>query len=463
MYCNTTSIVVAIIFCFGCSATHITNSSPQSKIPAFSGAEGFGKYTIGGRGGKVFEVTNLNNCGLGSLREAIDANGPRTIVFRTSGNIELQSTLKITNPNITIAGQTAPGDGICIKNYPLITATDEIIIRHMRFRLGHSGKPQPLDAMCVSGHGRNVIIDHCSASWGVDETLSVANDLGEAGLPSPANVTIQWCIISESLNKSVHPKGEHGYATLAKGGWGNGYSFHHNLYAHHKARSPYPGNYTDKSIDPQGLIFDFRNNVIYNWAGEFAGYNTQSGADSVTRMNFIANYYKPGPNSMGNYAFRQKVLASKAYFADNWMNGARPDDPWSIVLFGNSWTDEQRGAYKQSQPIPVPETPTDDTQTAYEKVLAGAGATCPKRDYVDMRIVHEVQNGTGSIINSERDVGDWPKLRSTPPPPDCDHDGLPDSWELEKGLNPNNATDTNLDRDADGYTNIEEYLNSLCK
>ncbi len=461
MYRNTIAIVASIILCFGCSDPNTTRPSPQAKIPAFPGAEGFGKYTVGGRGGKVFEVTNLNDAGLGSLREAIDANSPRTIVFRISGNIELKSSLRVNNPYLTIAGQTAPGAGICLKNYPLVTTTDEIIIRYMRFRLGHAGKPQPLDAMCVSGHGRNIIIDHCSASWGVDETLSVANDPGGAGLPSPSNVTIQWCIISESLNKSVHPKGEHGYATLAKGGWGNGYSFHHNLYAHHHARSPYPGNYTDKSIDPQGLIFDFRNNVIYNWFGQFAGYNTQSHADSVTHMNFIANYYKPGPNSAGNYAFNQRVLASKAYFADNWMNGSRPDDPWSLVLFDNSWTEEQKAAYKQSQPISVPETPTDDAPAAYEKVLADAGATCPKRDYVDTRIVFEVKNGTGEIINSEQDVDAWPVLRSTEPPTDSDHDGIPDSWELQKGLNPNNPAD-GPKLCPSGYSNLEEYLNSIC-
>lgn len=460
MYRCIALFIAAITLCIGCFAPHIAKPSQQTKIPAFPGAEGFGKYTVGGRGGKVFEVTNLNDSGPGSLRKAIDANVPRTIVFRTSGNIELQSTLYVHNPYLTIAGQTAHGTGICLKNYPLVTRTDEIIIRHMRFRLGHSGKPQPLDAICVSGHGRNIIIDHCSVSWGVDETLSVANDPGQL---SPSNVTIQWCIISESLNKSVHPKGEHGFGTLAKGGWGNGYSFHHNLYAHHKARSPYPGNYTDISIDPNGLIFDFRNNVIYNWGGAFAGYNTQSHADSVTRMNFIANYYKAGPNSKGNHAFMQRVPTSKAYFADNWMNGSKPEDPWSLVLFDDSWTKEQKAAYKQSQPIPVSETPIDDAATAYEKVLANAGATCPERDDVDTRIVSEVRNGTGNIINNEQDVNAWPILRSTDPPTDRDHDGLPDSWELEKGSNPNDASDTNLDRNGDGYTNLEEYINSICK
>jgi len=460
MYRRVILVGITIIFSLGCLDL-ITRASQQTRIPAFPGAEGFGKYTVGGRGGKVYEVTNLNDSGPGSLREAIDANGTRTITFRISGNIELQSTLYVNNPYLTIAGQTAPGDGVCLKNYPLVTRTDEIIIRHMRFRLGHVGKPQPLDALCVSGHGRNIIIDHCSASWGVDETLSVANDPGGSGLPSPSNVTIQWCIISESLNKSVHPKGPHGFGTLAKGGWGNGYSFHHNLYAHHHSRSPYPGNYTDISIDPNGLIFDFRNNVIYNWGGVFAGYNTQSHADSVTRMNFIANYYKAGPNSQGCYTFMQRVPTSKAYFADNWMNGTKPSDPWSLVLFDSSFTDEQKAAYKQAQPIPVPEIPTEDAQTAYEKVLAGAGATCPKRDYVDMRIVFEVKNGTGEIINSEEDVGGWPILRSTEPPADSDRDGIPDSWELEKGLNPNDPND-GAKLTPSGYSNLEEYLNSLC-
>ena len=420
--------------------------------PAFPGAEGYGASSTGGRGGLVIEVTNLNDRGPGSLRQAVETNEPRIIVFRVSGTIELQSRLKISHPYITIAGQTAPGDGICLKNYGMVVSADHVIVRYMRFRPGDDeGMEQ--DSIWVS-KGQNIIIDHCSTSWATDETLSVAGS--EADLK---NVTIQWCIISESLNCSVHSKGCHGYGSLVRGGWGNGFTFHHNLYAHHRSRCPRPGNYNSYHIDPDGLTFDFRNNVIYNWDGSYAGYNADT--DSITLMNFVGNCYIEGPDSAAScVAFREQCPYSRAYFYDNLMNGIYPRDPWSLVGF-DGFTTDMITEYKQSVPIPVESVETDDATTAYERVLADAGAGFPARDDVDERIINDVINGTGRIINDEAEVGGWPVLESAAPPVDTDHDGMPDDWELAHNLNPLDSYDANDDRTGDGYTNIEEYINQL--
>ncbi|MBL7153882.1 MAG: pectate lyase [Phycisphaerae bacterium] len=423
-------------------------------MPAFPGAEGFGAYAQGGRGGRVIEVTNLNDSGPGSLRDAVNAEGPRIVVFRVSGTIDLKSGLSIRNPYITIAGQTAPGDGICLKTYSLSVAAEHVIIRFIRCRPGDNAKFEG-DAISIST-GRHIIVDHCSASWSVDETLS-ASTSGQLG-----DVTVQWCIISESLNNSSHHKGAHGYGSLIRGGWGNGYTFHHNLYAHHRGRLPRPGNYNSRSKDPDGFIFDFRNNVVYNWAGSAAGYNADgsNGVDSITKMNFVGNYYKRGANSNGSLVFSETTRTAKAFFADNAMNGVSPGDPWSLVAFRN-FTAEQLQRYKQAKPIPVPRVITDDSTRAFKRVLAQAGAALPKRDAVDTRVINGVINGTGRIIDDEQDVGGWPVLKSAKPPVDTDHDGMPDDWEKSHGLNPNDKTDGAKDRDGDGYTNIEEYLNHL--
>jgi len=439
-----------ILYCFLLLCV-IFESHSICAQPAFPGAEGFGAMSVGGRGGQIFKVTNLNDQGPGSLREAVEAEGPRIVVFDVSGNIELESRLKVGNPYITIAGQTAPGDGICLKNYQFQVATDHVIVRYMRFRPGDN-MGEELDSVWVSD-GWNIIIDHCSASWAVDETLSVASSGADLG-----NVTIQWCMITESLNCAIHSKGCHGYGSLIRGGFGNGYSYHHNLYAHHRGRSPRPGNYNSYSIDPDGLIFDFRNNVLYNWGGSYAGYNADT--DSITNMNFVGNFYKEGPNSTNNYAFREQCTFSKAYFQDNWMNGMNPQDPWSLVIF-DGFTNTEKAAYKLWSPITVPPVETDDALTAYELVIADAGATFPVRDDVDTRIINDVINGTGRIIDDEDEVGGWPELVSTTPPTDADDDGMPDDWEFAYCLNPYDSSDASTDRDGDGYTNIEEYINWL--
>lgn len=440
-----------VIFLAVCATLLIPETAVS--VPAFPGAEGFGARSIGGRGGKVLFVTNLNDSGPGSLRAAVKADGPRTVIFRVSGTVALKSAIVITKPHITIAGQTAPGDGICLKNHSLVIAADHVIVRHIRCRPGDNAKAES-DALSVSS-GRDIIVDHCSASWSVDETLS-ASSRGRLG-----NVTVQWCIISESLHDSIHHKGPHGYGSLIRGSFGNGYTYHHNLYAHHHARLPRPGNYIDRSEDPDGFVFDFRNNVIYNWAGRAAGYNADgsNGTNSITKMNFAGNYYKAGVNSTGNLAFSESTHSARAWFSGNCMNGSYPDDPWSLVSF-SKFSDEEIKAYKQSSPIPVPAVKTDDAITAYKRVLAEAGALLLKRDAVDIRIVSEVRNGTGKIIDDEDEVGGWPELKSTKPPKDSDRDGMPDDWEKQHGFDPDDPADGNADSDADGYTNLEEYLNS---
>ncbi len=443
---HTASLVIMVVYPL------LLVVSPVLGISAFPGAEGFGAQAVGGRGGKVLFVTNLNDAGPGSLREAVETKGPRTVIFEVSGTIALESTLSIQEPFITIAGQTAPGDGICLKNYTLSIKADHVIVRYLRCRPGDNTGGEP-DAISISS-GQNIIVDHCSTSWAVDETLS-ASTSGQLG-----NVTVQWCIISESLNDSSHHKGSHGYGSLIRGGWGNGYTFHHNLYAHHHARLPRPGNYNDRTKDPDGFILDFRNNVIYNWGGTAAGYNADGsgGTDSITKMNFVGNVYISGFDSKGALAFSESTPSAQAFFEDNQMNGQIPDDPWSLVTF-QGLSREDVADYKRANPVPVPMVEADPPAIAYERVLAEVGSTLPKRDVVDERILAEVRDGTGQIINNEEDVGGWPQLKSKTAPVDNDRDGMSDGWERRFGLDTNDPEDRNGDLDGDGYTNLEEYLN----
>jgi len=465
-----TSALLTFFFCTG-SLLAFTFRCPA--VPAFPGAEGPGMWSVGGRGGRVIEVTNLNDSGPGSLRAAVEAKGPRIVVFKLSGTIELKSTLRVTNPFITVAGQTAPGGGICLKNYRFEVAADHVIVRHMRFRPGDNAaenagfRGPDVDSLSVTA-GRNIIIDHCSASWSVDETLSVTEHPDRGPLD---NVTIQWCIISESLNCSVHPKKCHGYGALIRGAWGANFAYHHNLFAHHFNRSPRPGNNRCIKDDPEGFVFDFRNNVVYNWGHKAAGYNSDgvtTKCHAITKMNFVGNYYIAGPNSRTpNRAFYEKCIYSKAYFHDNWMNGKLPEQQWDLLIFGKNLTPEQIELYKQTKPFKTAYISTDTAAVAYQKVIASAGATLPARDPVDTRVISHVKNAVagkadlGKIIDDEDQVGSWPELKSTPPPQDSDHDGMPDKWEKKMGLNPKDRSDGSADLDADGYTNLEEYLNSI--
>ncbi len=420
----------------------------NSLVPAFPGAEGFGAYSKGGRGGRVYHVTTLDDAGPGSLREAVDAEGPRIVVFDVSGTIRLKKAIAVENPFITIAGQTAPGDGICLRDATLVVGTDHVVIRFLRCRLGDEGTGG--DAVSV-GAGHHIILDHCSASWSLDEVLS-----SSTRDPVLSELTVQWCFITEALNVK-----NHGFGSLIRGSHGVRYTYHHNLYAHNRGRNPRPGNYDNPNTyqnDPNGLLLDFRNNAIYDWDGSYAGYNAD--VQSVTRLNYICNYLVPGPNSsITGKAYREGSPNNRGYFASNYYNHVLPEDPWSVVLF--DWTAEQIAAYKQSQPFDVGTVVTHSAGEAYRLVLERGGASLPVRDPVDRRIVTDVKTGKGGIINSQTEVGGWPELKTSPAPRDGDGDGMPDAWEQDHGLNPADAADGPADKDGDGYTNVEDYLNGL--
>ncbi len=414
-------------------------------IPAFPGAVGAGSMTPGGRGGKVLLVKSLDDSGPGTLREACESKGPRMVVFRTGGLIELKSPLQIQEPFITIAGQSAPGGGICLKGYGCAIATHDVVVRHLRFRPGDvSGKDQ--DALGIS-NASNVVIDHCSASWGTDETLSVTND--------SKDITVQWCLISESLNQSIHHKGAHGYGSLLRAKDGT-FSFHHNLYAHHNSRNPRPGGYPDTP----GLLLDFRNNVIYNW-GSKAGYN----ADDTMRMNYAGNYLKPGPSTKDSergVAFSIGGSGTQIYIAGNVVDGYPTVSGYNLYLlrFPDDLSRDALRNAMQSKPFDTPAIPEETAEAAYKRIVKDAGAMLPVRDSVDMRVLEHVRLGRGAIIDSQAHVGGWPEYERGTPPADTDSDGMPDAWEKEHGLDGEKPADASEDADKDGYTNIEEFLNA---
>ena len=440
-------------------------------LPAFPGAEGYGAVSVGGRGGQVIKVTNLNDSGPGSLREAIETSRPRIVIFEASGNIMLRSRLTIRIPYITIAGQTAPGDGIAIVGDQVTVNTHDVIIRYLRFRATDlSGKD--VDCLNDDDNQYNVIIDHCTVSWSVDEALTFYKG---------HDFTIQWCMITESLYDSCHSKGEHGYGGI----WGGiNASFHHNLFAHHTSRTP--------RFDRDGYI-DHRNNVIYNW-----GFNSAYGGERC-HINIINNYYKYGPaTSSGSGGvkkyriYQSQDTDTRIYVAGNYVD-SYPNitaDNWAGgIQYTGSSSEEIVRVYT---PFSVAEVNTTSAEKAYIDVLADAGASYPIRDSIDSRIVNEVKNRGGSygstyegggngIIDSQYDLcpnggliegcpecsdGDndycWlPILNSTTPAFDSDGDGMPNEWELACCLNPYNSSDAGADRDGDGYTNIEEYINWL--
>lgn len=415
---------------------------------AFPGAEGAGRFALGGRGGQVLFVTNLDDSGPGSLRAAVEAKGPRTILFRVSGTIKLLKPLVIREGRVTIAGQSAPGDGITLRDHMLQVSADDVVVRYIRARLGDESRTES-DALTIT-KGRRIILDHVSASWSVDETLSASANYTNAD-QGFYDVTVQWSIIAESLTRSLHAKGEHGYGSLIRGGRGSRASFHHNLWANHSARMPRPGNYSGPDVDPVGAFFDFRSNVFYNWGRTRAGYNADKA--TLVRYNFVDNAYVPGPQSLKPIAFDESDTLARAYFAGNSMNGWIPADPWSLV------TGVQPEGYRLAAPVDVAPVTPDPAASAYARVLAGAGAS-KVRDAVDARVVAGVRDRTGRQIDSQSEVGGWPELRSLPGPRDSDGDGMPDAWERKHGLDPQ-AADANGDRDRDGYTNIEEWLADL--
>jgi len=421
----------------------------DGEIPAFPGAEGFGSSTPGGRGGRVIEVTNLNPDGPGSLREACAAKGPRIVVFRVGGTIEIGRGLSIREPFITIAGQSAPGDGICLRGGTLGVHTHDVVIRYLRVRVGDSpAGPDPENRDCIDISGNadrvyNVVIDHCSFSWSTDE--NVATWYG------PRDVTIQWCITSESLNDSLHPKGPHGKGMIL-GSQDNTIAIHHCLFAHNADRNPLIGD-TGNNIGPS--IFDFRNNVIYNH-GAWVCTNVRG----TSHVNYVGNVIKMGPNGLKDRprGVRFNADAEQLFFVrDNIWPGQTEEeaDDWKILGEGASTPDRLRS----DGPIPAPLVTTEAAADVYESVLRFAGAVLPVRDVIDDRIVQEVRTGTGLIINTPAEVGGWPKYQSSTPPDDSDHDGMSDDWERRYSLEPQDSADSSGDMDGDGYTNVEEYLN----
>lgn len=410
-------------------------------IPAFPGAEGFGATTPGGRGGKVLFVTNLNDAGPGTLRAAVDAEGPRIVIFRLSGLISLATPIVVKNPYLTIAGQTAPGDGVCLRNFTFNIATHDVVVRYLRSRLGDlSG--QEADSITLLSGAHEVVLDHCSATWSIDESLSLAGNV--------SNVTVQWCLIGNALNHSKHAKGDHGYGSLSRA---NGpVTWHHNLWAHNNSRNPRLG---DNYGRPPFPTFDVRNNVMYDY-GEICSGLTQG----VLKVNYVANYIRPGPSSKARTPIRVGAPSELSfYIRDNVFEGNAALTTDNSQFFDPVIIDGKRQVETVAQSFAAPAVQTSSAKDAYVAVLATVGASLPRRDSVDAQIINEVRRGKGSMIDSQAQVGGWPELKSATPPVDSDGDGMPDSWERKHGFNPHDPTDGPGDKDKDGYTNLEEYLN----
>jgi pectate lyase len=469
---------------------------PQAKIPAFPGAWGGGMYSFGGRGGKVMVVTNLNDSGPGSFREACEAGGPRVILFNVAGIIRLKDRIRIRAPYVTIAGNTAPGDGVCIAGNTVELETHDVVLRHMRFRRGETWVGDRNDS-CGGNPTGNVMIDHVSASWGLDENMSMYRHMyqppaggKELKLPT-VNITIQNSIFSEGLNTYHHAFG----GTLG----GLNSTFHHNLFACNTGRNPSVGMYGD---------FTLANNLLFNWV-----HRTVDGGDHMSHYNIINNYFKPGPATPRNAPIAYRLLKpesersktvvdhfGKAYVAgnivegnarvtaDNWDGGVQPDarsKPLAQVL----------AEVRTNTPCPYAPLRIQPATEVMETVLANAGATRPRRDAVDERVIQAARTGkvtakAGSdveeslshagyskeaiaelirliplgIITYPSQVGGYPEYKGEPYK-DSDGDGMPDAWEREHGLNANDPTDAAGDLDGDGYTNIEEFINGTdpCK
>lgn len=442
----------------GCVAISDTPRVGETPL-AFPGAEGAGRFALGGRGGQVLYVTNLDDSGPGSLRAAVEHPGPRTVVFAVSGTIVLKKELRVRHGRLTIAGQTAPGDGITLRNAPLTIAADDVVVRFIRSRLGDVSRIDD-DAMGVVA-GQRIIIDHVSASWSTDETLSLS-----ARFDSPERsfdaVTVQWSIIAESLNRNAAkpPGTEHGFGTLLRAGRGARVSMHHNLWAHHVDRMPRPGNWLTPAVDPVGPLYDFRNNVFYDWGRERAGYNMDF-QGTRSSYNFIHNMYLSGPMSKRALAFEESSAEARAWFEGNAMNGVVPADPRSLVVAHKSHLPRGLPAgYWLARPLDVAPVRTDTAAAAYTRVIAWAG-DARVRDAVDQRIIDDVRYRTGRIIDSQAQVGGWPVLRSAPAPLDSDGDGMPDAWERTHGLDPQDPADGARTDPKTGTTPLEDYLASL--
>ena len=480
---KTLCLIATLFFCAS------TMQAQFLSAPAFPGAEGFGRYTTGGRGGQVIHVTNLNDSGTGSLRAAIKTSGARIIVFDVAGIIELQSDLKIEKDNCTILGQTAPGDGICLRNYTFHINANNVIVRYIRCRMGDTEQNEN-DAMSAShktgNYKKNIIIDHCSVSWCVDECASFYGN---------EDFTLQWCIMSESLRNSVHDKGSHGYGGI----WGGDKaSFHHNLLAHHDSRNP---RFDHGYLAEHAGIVDYINNVVYNWGGNSTyGGENKSGLEPK-KFNMINNYYKPGPYTLTtshanrllnpttkcsncNSSDQYDVVPGKFYINGNKVNGTTVslttsstscsnisfDSGYNFNTFASNCLSDSRFISSDNDFNLYNTISTHSADDAFTKTVQYAGASL-SRDAVDTRIANETTEGTftypgsngstNGLIDTQSDVGGWPTYSGTALT-DTDNDGIPDDWETAHGLsnNVNNAATYNLDSRG-YYTDLEVYANYL--
>ncbi|MDO7846190.1 polysaccharide lyase [Hymenobacter sp. M29] len=457
---------------------------PQASIPAFPGAEGGGAYTFGGRGGRVIVVTSLADSGPGSLREACEQGGARIVVFNVAGIIRLKTPLMIRAPYITIEGQSAPGDGICVAGESVWLNTHDVLIRFMRFRRGETNVGRRDDSIGGNPIG-NIMIDHVSASWGLDENMSMYRHMynDSTGIPEQklgtVNITIQNSIFSESLDTWNHAFG----STLG----GENCTFMRNLWADNAGRNP--------SIGWNG-VFNFANNVMFNWV-----HRSVDGGDYRALYNIINNYYKPGPSTPKDTNIGHRILKpesgrsklkyqvyGRAYVAGNVVEGF-PEvtkDNWNggVQVEEMPNTGKYTADMKASKPLPMPEITIIPAEKAYSYVLENAGAILPKRDPVDTRVVEQVRTGKidfiknvklpttqfehrrlpidsykQGIITDPVQVGGYPTYAGKPYA-DADKDGMPDDYEKKNGLDPKNAADA-ATITKNGYSNIENYLNGL--
>ena len=438
-----------------------SRSFAQTPLPAFPGAQGRGAYVSGGRGGDVYHVTSLADSGPGTLRYGLDsATGPRTIVFDVGGLIKLEDGLGVQKPDITIAGETAPGQGICIIHHGMMVSGPNVILRHIRVRPGDAKKGDVKDKGfnddTISLWGSRIIVDHCSAYWSIDENLSSAGqDFHE--------ITMQDCLIAEGLFHTGLWHGQykdipgHSMGSLIKPVKGDGsISIIGCLYANNANRNPMVGAYSsDQSVE-----LDFRNNVVYNCMKN--GYSSE--VNKSLNLNYVGNYVIAGPVT----PTRVKSVAFTAHTENNvslYQSGNKIDGNCNGKLDGvdTGWKMFPGDQTKCDAPLPTGgPVATTTADAAYQHVLADVGAMPWNRDSVDARVINDVIHQTGKIIDSQNDVGGYPQLPTVHRPADfdTDGDGMPDAWEKAHGCNPKVA-DNSGDLNGDGYTNLEEYLFSI--
>ena len=461
----------------------VSVSSQSQPLKAFPTAEGFGKFASGGRGGKVVEVTNLNDSGEGSLRWALTEAGREhaTIVFRVSGIITLEKDIRAKLYHVTIAGQTAPGDGILYRGGKLnLGGSKNVIMRNLRGRIGLRGDKDFIKGGSIGiENADTIIIDHCCFGWSGEENMTIYDN---------HFTTVQWCIVHEGLYNAGHQKGNRSYACQ----WGGSpASFHHNLLAHNFNRSARLNGATNHNQD-RNVFMEYQNNVNYNWGKPNSCYGgeNEAGEGSTHECNFVGNYYKPGPATPANSYFMQLSKARKGktltgpslwFFSGNKMEGnkAVTKDNWLAVDNQTGFELKDMQSAKTVYPskfhpasnafdYDVYKTPVESADKAYKRVLAKAGTI--RRDAVEHRVVDEVKNGmaryrgtqgSAGFIDSPADAEGWPVYVQVAPVVDNDHDGMDDAWELKNGLDPNNPDDRNRVLSKEGYTALEVYLNAL--